>query len=611
MRVSTSTSELCVLDDDAFTETSEANTSSLAFDSELSELRAFDPVYHRGGSASLEANVQQRLGDRLAALAEDPDRFHQLLRTAFGEGYDAAAGEALRQRALRGDTSWMPPVRLVDAETLGGANGAYDAASGQVLLNRELDAETLAETYVEEAGHHLDTLLNRSDSRGDEGELFRRLLGGERLTYDQIETVRAENDHGRITVDGVETEVEFWNPFKAAANLVTGAVDVVVDGAKAVGGAVVDTLVDAGETILKAPKTIWDTTVNVVTDVGKGVWEGIKQAGVGSWYAAKDFGKSVARGDIGGAFESVVRFADNFALGTASRIVTGIANGVGSAIMGATELIPFKPLREPIQWVAERGVSVFKETLGKAYGLAWGIIRNYEEAAVDLVDGINHFVHGDWKEGFKDLGRGLWKATGITMAIDTVLLALHSGVSAVQTLVGLEPPGRKLTEAEITEMRRIFGNSIDYDAVVIKEGGAGLFSKNQGNRAFTAGNTIYLKNAVDDPTTPAVDEKMAVLVSEMTHVWQYQHGGSDYAIEALWGQWFGRDYNIDEIPNKRWEDLEPEQQDAFLRFAFEHGAFNTDPPVLVADINHDGTPDNLTDYLRETLEAIRAGRGAP
>ena len=596
MRVATSTAELS--SEDRFIEAGETHTTGLTFESYAGEV---------GG---IEQQVQAQLAGRFGALAEDPEAFHQLLRTAFGAGYDARAGESIRQRALRGDTSWMPPVQLVDAETLGGANGAYDARTGTVLLNRDLDPATLAETYVEEAGHHLDALLNRADARGDEGELFRRLLGGEGLSQDQIETVRAENDHGLITVDGVEVEVEFWNPFKAVGNLVTGAVDAVADGAKAVGSAVVDTLEDVGETIINAPGVVAQTVFNVAVDLGKGVWEGIKTIGVGSYYAAKDFGKAVWNGDLGGAFEALVRFADNFALQSSSRIITGIGNAVGDAIMGATELIPFKPLREPIQWVAERGVSVFKEVLQKGYGLAWGIIRNYEEAAVDLVNGVDNFLHGNWKEGFKDLGRGLWKATGITMAIDTVGLVLHSAVSGVQTLIGLEPPGRKLTEAEITELRRIFGDSIDYDAVVIKEGSVGIFNKNDGNRAFTAGNTIYLKDAANDPATP-FDDKMAVLVSEMTHVWQFQHGGSDYAGEALWGQWFGKGYDITMIPNTRWEDLEPEQQDAFLRFAFENGAFNTDPPVLVADINRDGTPDNLTDYLRATLEAIRAGRGAP
>jgi 3-oxoacyl-[acyl-carrier protein] reductase len=33
--------------------------------------------------------------------------------------------------------------------------------------------------------------------------------------------------------------------------------------------------------------------------------------------------------------------------------------------------------------------------------------------------------------------------------------------------------------------------------------------------------------------------------------------------------------------------------------------------VLVADINGDGMADNLTDYLRTALDALRAGRGAP
>jgi hypothetical protein len=49
-------------------------------------------------------------------------------------------------------------------------------------------------------------------------------------------------------------------------------------------------------------------------------------------------------------------------------------------------------------------------------------------------------------------------------------------ISAIQTLVGLEPVGRKLTDDEITELRKVYGDTIDYSKVRIKEGDAGLFS---------------------------------------------------------------------------------------------------------------------------------------
>jgi hypothetical protein len=86
-------------------------------------------------------------------------------------------------------------------------------------------------------------------------------------------------------------------------------------------------------------------------------------------------------------------------------------------------------------------------------------------------------------------------------------------------------------------LRKIFGDSVDYEAVRIKEGHAGLFSAN--DRAFTSGNTIYMKGFRDDPFTTDRMEQMPVLVSEMTHIWQYQNGGARYASRALLSQRFG------------------------------------------------------------------------
>jgi hypothetical protein len=51
--------------------------------------------------------------------------------------------------------------------------------------------------YSEEVDAFLDTKLNTSDSIGDEGELFRKLLAGQNLTAEEKAAIRADNDQWR------------------------------------------------------------------------------------------------------------------------------------------------------------------------------------------------------------------------------------------------------------------------------------------------------------------------------------------------------------------------------------------------------------------------------
>ena len=50
--------------------------------------------------------------------------------------------------------------------------------------------------------HHLDTLLNTENTVGDEGEMFRRLLGGEKFDEDQLAAIRADNV--RVLIDSAD-----------------------------------------------------------------------------------------------------------------------------------------------------------------------------------------------------------------------------------------------------------------------------------------------------------------------------------------------------------------------------------------------------------------------
>jgi hypothetical protein len=427
-----------------------------------------------GGPPDVRGTFRKQFG----ALATDKNTFHATMRAVFGEGYDTAGAEKYRQRALGGDFGWLPPVRWVGPDVLGNANGAYDAESGTVLLNRALDPSVAASTFVEEAGHHLDARLNAKDTPGDEGELFRRVLAGEKLSSAQVTEIRTENDKGLVVVDGKMKEVEFWNPLKA---------------------------------------------------LGK---------------AAKSVGKALKQ--VG------QRVADS---------VRGLATGVASAITGAA--------------------------------------RNIGEGAGTFLSGFGKLFQGRIGEGLGKMGKGLLKVF-VQTPVDAGLMILGRAASAVQTLVGLEPPGRKLDSSQIATLKKIFGDSVDYSAVRIKEGGIGVFGVTK--RPFTHGDTIYIPRNM----SPLTEE---TLVHEMAHVWQHQNGGTDYMSEALWAQNVGDGYDLLKglQQGKSWRELNPEQQATLLEEAFKAGFFDgSGRPFKYGDGNED-----YTDYLKAALAQVRKGRGAP
>jgi hypothetical protein len=87
---------------------------------------------------------------------------------------------------------------------------------------------------------------------------------------------------------------------------------------------------------------------------------------------------------------------------------------------------------------------------------------------------------------------------------------------------------RSMTEWEIRQARRVFGNNISYSKVTIAEGSISAQIGSAGNYARTVGNTIYFP--------PGGSRDMAFMIHELTHVWQYQTTGWTYAPKAIWAQ---------------------------------------------------------------------------
>lgn len=84
---------------------------------------------------------------------------------------------------------------------------------------------------------------------------------------------------------------------------------------------------------------------------------------------------------------------------------------------------------------------------------------------------------------------------------------------------------RSLSTEEIALVKPIFETSLDYEQIRINYGGPLTWIY----PALTTGNTISFPKGFDESNKKA----QALIVHEMTHVWQYQNHGIDYLPRAL------------------------------------------------------------------------------
>ena len=234
------------------------------------------------------ANITRQFQSRFQDNASDPEAFHALMQKSFGDTYDQAKAEDIRQQTLNGDFSWMPGIKLVDGSTLaevsgqqtgGEGLGAYSKDNDTIYLSRELlasDPAKAEEILTEEVGHALDARVNTSDAAGDEGDIFSKLLHGEEISIAELTELRSENDSGTIMIDGREVEVEFgWfskakNKLKKAVKKVGGAIK---KGVEKVGSAIKKGIDNVGDTIKKGIDKVKD----VVSDHWKAIKKGFKK----------------------------------------------------------------------------------------------------------------------------------------------------------------------------------------------------------------------------------------------------------------------------------------------------------------------------------------------
>lgn len=139
-----------------------------------------------------------------------------LIRAAQDALQLPAESVVLRQLTSRwqaGDFSSLPSLELVDAGVLEHNRAAYAAQTTTIYLNQGWvatapETELLA-VLTEELGHHLDGLLNGTDTPGDEGELFASLLlSPGNVSEAQRQSMGMENDHSTLLHHGQVLAIE-------------------------------------------------------------------------------------------------------------------------------------------------------------------------------------------------------------------------------------------------------------------------------------------------------------------------------------------------------------------------------------------------------------------
>jgi hypothetical protein len=181
-------------------------------------------------------------------------------------------------------------------------------------------------------------------------------------------------------------------------------------------------------------------------------------------------------------------------------------------------------------------------------------------------------------------------------------------VSAATSPTQKIPDKRKLSEAELIAARKVFGAGLKYEVVSVEKMGSFTELIN-GSRAYTMGNTINLPGKAH----AYPHQYVSVIIHELVHVWQYQHGGWGYVPSAVKAQLFGDGYDFAKAlrEGKPWAKMNPEQQGQMIQDAFR-GAYFEMAGSRFGVLNNKGAvvrpgappPDGFTDYTQALLDAL-------
>jgi len=402
------------------------------------------------GDQALPDTLSNALKTELRTLVEDKTSFDRTLKTVFGPSYDSQRADQIAEMIRNDDFSWMPKIAMLPPNAMGEGKGAYDSKNNVVYLNSAISGRTEAATQVlmEEVGHFLDATLNKTDTVGDEGEHFRRIVSGETLSVADLRSIRADNDKGVIVVNGKKVEVEFfWGALKKAGKAIGG-------GFKKAGKAVGRGFKRAGKAIGRGFKRTGKAVGRGFKRAGKAIGNGFNAVGksvVVGFKSVVGIGKKVFSGLKQAAFSGIrqMRKVVNTGLRWGGRVLSGIGQGIKNIPVIGDFLAT---VSKPAVAFGKRLASAGRGLLNGAISVAEGVARGAADTLSELGSGLSDLLKGDFKASWNHL-----KNAGISyirLPWDGLLMTAATVISAVQTTTFLEPVGRRLRGKEIDMLKK-------------------------------------------------------------------------------------------------------------------------------------------------------------
>lgn len=132
--------------------------------------------------------------------------------SAAGKNQTTGRLQSFLAQFSAGNMQNIPKIVLLPGEDMGGALGAYDASTNTIYINEtwlvDADKNDVISVLNEKLGHSLDATLNTTDTQGDEGDYFAKLVAKTTLSQSQRTELKSETDAASITVNGDLVSVE-------------------------------------------------------------------------------------------------------------------------------------------------------------------------------------------------------------------------------------------------------------------------------------------------------------------------------------------------------------------------------------------------------------------
>jgi len=227
-------------------------------------------------------------------------------------------------------------------------------------------------------------------------------------------------------------------------------------------------------------------------------------------------------------------FWDDVVSGVAA-VGNAVGNAIGSAVSAVGQAVQSAAgwLGERIHDVAQWAISLVTELPARLLRLGQTLVEGFWGVLTFIPDAIRALASGGLS-GLGDLlwerlkSAGAWSLTLLSRVFDAV-----GGPEAAELVMHLMSHATPLTGGERTAAQSVLGeNALNWDQVRVAEGGfLHIVHALNGGRAFTSFHTINI------PTGGAHGRNnTAIMVHELTHVYQYERVGSLYMGQAIHAQ---------------------------------------------------------------------------